>query len=68
VTPRPVRSPLECGRVRRRPRSQGSRCSTRMAASSARRAGNHLSESPPLPAGVIMQLWELADMVRVLEA
>ena len=36
LTPRPVRSPLLCGRVRRRPRSQGARCSTRIAASSAR--------------------------------
>jgi hypothetical protein len=39
VTPLPVRSPLEPGRVRRRPRSLTSRCSTRIAASAAQRAG-----------------------------
>jgi hypothetical protein len=38
VTQRPMRSPLKCGRVKRRPRSQGSRCSTRMAASSEPRS------------------------------
>ncbi len=38
VAPLPVRSPLERGRVRRRPRSLASRCSTRIAASSARRS------------------------------
>ena len=38
VTPLPSRSPLESGRVRRRPRGAASRCSTRIAASSDRRS------------------------------
>ena len=38
VTPLPARSPLESGRVRRSPRAAGSRCSRRIAASSARRS------------------------------
>jgi hypothetical protein len=64
VTQRPVRSPLECGRVRCRPRSQGSRCSTRMAASSEPRSAlakptssSARSRSPARSAAIGARIW-----------